>query len=596
MDLQTLAAALALAEKRGVSQGDIDDQINDALAEIIAEEYSSTRSYALGSFCLREGKLYRCNTTIATGEAWNANHWDAQPVSYYLERMEQPITKPRFGVSGVGGSAPALTRLWDAVGMTATPSTDTVAGSSDFDDYAPFNRRKCVGTWTEGNGKAIFVVNAYEGDPDYTEDGTAGDYVAVDVTPFYYYEHDGILGVSEQQFPGWRLHDVCKNKDGSPRAHTYLPCYSLGVKDGHAVSLPGYVGQANSYQGLRTTARTYGDGSLAEFAILEPSAVNHYEWLLFTIEFATQDCQSIMRGAANMFFYDGGNSVIVAAPAANKVVMNSAAASLVVGQNIIIASGSVWTARNDASALNRITAIEKCTADGTVDSSGTYYLVSYDGTDRTSSISIGSTNLNSYPWTNGVCSGHLSGIEAVLGHTGSPISNTSGRYPMMYRWRENIYGNQYSTSIDLMDVRVDEGNETYHLEWWFLPDPATYMPASSSMPGLEDLQNPDNGWVKLNVVTPNSSYSNGYIHEEDSDDRYPFVHIPVLTTGGSASTYMCDYANLVNTPVVRSVRRGGNLNNGGNAGLRYVNANNAPSNGSWNYGGGLRPHQSRHNR
>jgi hypothetical protein len=55
-------------------------------------------------------------------------------------------------------------------------------------------------------------------------------------------------------------------------------------------------------------------------------------------------------------------------------------------------------------------------------------------------------------------------------------------------------------------------------------------------------------------------------------------------------------ANLVNTPVVRSVRRGGNLNNGGNAGLRYVNANNAPSNGSWNYGGGLRPHQSRHNR
>ena len=202
MDLQTLAAALALAEKRGISQGDIDNQINDALAEIIAEEYSSTRPYALGSFCLREGKLYRCNTTIATGEAWNANHWDAQPVSYYLERMEQPITKkkPRFGVSGVGGSAPALTRLWDAVGMTATPSTDTVAGSSDFDDYAPFNRRKCVGTWSAGDGKAVFTVEAYEGDADYAEDGSMGDYVAVDVTPFYYIEDGDIIGVSEQQF------------------------------------------------------------------------------------------------------------------------------------------------------------------------------------------------------------------------------------------------------------------------------------------------------------------------------------------------------------------------------------------------------------
>lgn len=48
-------------------------------------------------------------------------------------------------------------------------------------------------------------------------------------------------------------------------------------------------------------------------------------------------------------------------------------------------------------------------------------------------------------------------------------------------------------------------------------------------------------------------------------------------------------ANLVNTNVVRAVRRGGHLNNGVNAGFRYVNANNAPSNGNWNYGGGLHP-------
>lgn len=34
-----------------------------------------------------------------------------------------------------------------------------------------------------------------------------------------------------------------------------------------------------------------------------------------------------------------------------------------------------------------------------------------------------------------------------------------------------------------------------------------------------------------------------------------------------------------------AVRRGGNLNNGANAGLLYFNANNAPSNANWNYGG-----------
>lgn len=559
----------------------------EEFSNVIAPEYSSNATYGVGQFALNAGFLYRANQNIPTPEAWNPAHWDQQPVSYYLERMEQPVTKPRFGVSGVGGSVAKLTRLWDSVGKTSTPGTDTVAAVSDFDDYAPFNRRRCVGTWELENGKAVFNVAAYHGDADYAEDGSMGDYVAVDVTPFYYYEQDGIIGVSEQQFPGWKLHPVCADADGSPRLHTYLPCYTMGSKDGHAVSLPGYVGQANTYHGLRTTARTYGDGAtLSEFAIIEPGAVNHYEWLLFTIEFATQNCQSIMQGACGMFFNDGGNSLIVTAPAANKVVMNSAASSLVIGQNIIIASGSVWTARNDASALNRITAIERCTEDGAVDASGSCYLITYDGTDRTADITVGSSFLNSYPWTNGACGGFLSGIGAVLGHTGSPISNTSGRYPMMYRWRENVFGNQYSTSVDLMDVRVDEGNEVYHIEWYFLPDPTKYMPGDSSAPSLADLQNEEKGWVKLDVITPNSSYANGYIRKEEADERFPHVRVPVLT-GGSSTTYYCDYAYLVTASVVRSVRRGGSLADGAAAGLRSVGAYGSPGNGGWDYGGGL---------
>ena len=34
----------------------------------------------------------------------------------------------------------------------------------------------------------------------------------------------------------------------------------------------------------------------------------------------------------------------------------------------------------------------------------------------------------------------------------------------------------------------------------------------------------------------------------------------------------------------RFPRRGGNYNNGSNAGLGYVNSNNARGNGNWNYG------------
>lgn len=46
-------------------------------------------------------------------------------------------------------------------------------------------------------------------------------------------------------------------------------------------------------------------------------------------------------------------------------------------------------------------------------------------------------------------------------------------------------------------------------------------------------------------------------------------------------------ANLVNTNAVRSLRLGGNWNNGANDGFSNANANNAPSNGNANYGGGL---------
>lgn len=53
-------------------------------------------------------------------------------------------------------------------------------------------------------------------------------------------------------------------------------------------------------------------------------------------------------------------------------------------------------------------------------------------------------------------------------------------------------------------------------------------------------------------------------------------------------------ANLVNSNVVRAVRRRGNVNNGANAGPRYFNANNAVSNANWNYGGGHYLIQSRH--
>ena len=462
------------------------------------------------------------------------------------------VEHKRFGVSGVGQSSPTLTRLYDAVGMTATPSTDTVAGSSDFDNYAPFNRRKCVGSWTAGTNKAVFTVNAYEGDADYAEDGSMGDYVAVEVEPFYYYEKDGIMAVSTYQWPGYKIHPVCVDYDGNVRAKTYLPVYALAQDaNGKAVSLPGYQNQRGGYNDLHNYAKTYANTEVASYAMIEPSAVWHYEWLLMTIEFATTNMQNIMYGAASMRYSD---DKIVAVPGANKIVVGAAGSNFVIGQTIII--HNTYNTSVAVSLYNRITNIQKCNADGTVNASGSYYLFTYDGTDRSSGITVNTTAVASRPWCTGATAGYAPGVNAVLGHTGSPVNNTNGKYPMRYRWRENVYGNQNMTTLDLADLRVADG-ESFHLDWYFLADPRKYVPFGNY--GKADIQNTAKGWVKLGVSTPVASYVNGYIKELGFDSSYPWVKVPILTTGGSASTYYSDYANLVPSTEVRCVRRGGSV-------------------------------------
>lgn len=73
---------LALVDSTGASQSDttkwqklIDtSNIQDATS-YIADTYSSSATYAVGDYVIYSGHLYRCNTAIATAEAWTAAHW-----------------------------------------------------------------------------------------------------------------------------------------------------------------------------------------------------------------------------------------------------------------------------------------------------------------------------------------------------------------------------------------------------------------------------------------------------------------------------------------------------------------------------------------
>ena len=46
-----------------------------------AAEYSAEATYAIGAYCTKDGKLYRCTVAISAAEAWNTSHWTETTVA-----------------------------------------------------------------------------------------------------------------------------------------------------------------------------------------------------------------------------------------------------------------------------------------------------------------------------------------------------------------------------------------------------------------------------------------------------------------------------------------------------------------------------------
>ena len=55
----------------GIPEGQAGDANN------LAADYSSSKTYSVGEYCIYNGSLYRCITAITTAEAWTAAHWTA---------------------------------------------------------------------------------------------------------------------------------------------------------------------------------------------------------------------------------------------------------------------------------------------------------------------------------------------------------------------------------------------------------------------------------------------------------------------------------------------------------------------------------------
>lgn len=446
---------------------------------------------------------------VADASALNANE-AAKRADIAAERAEAVVeeagkTVTRYGVrfEGSANSGETVHRLYNAVDLVAGVGTDTETAVNDFDSVYPWSaRRRCCGYWNEDGN---FVVNAYAGEPGYAVDGSNGE-VWVEHSLFYYkhtYGEDGSeeIVISATPLVGYLPAPIFLSGDGTLYQKAYTAAYPMATVDGKATSRSGVFCDAYSLNSAVTAARTLGD----RFTVTQ-TAEWYTECLYMWVEFATRHLQRVMAGASNMPHTT--DEATVAETSANRfITTNAVADKFVVGQTV-----GVGTEVGTASIANNriVTSIDTYDANNKA--------ICFDGDPV--NIAVGNI-IFTLAWKNGSCDG-------VLSSSGSPVSNTSGKYSCVYRGKERPYGDAFEQISDVLLKREGAGTteDPYTYDPYFLPDTTKYNNGTLT----ED-------YVKLNFGLPTGD---GYVKALGLDDRFPWVRIP-CECGAAAATWYSDY-------------------------------------------------------
>lgn len=429
------------------------------------------------------------------------------------------------------GSNPQGTRLGDAVGLIANVGTDTVDAYNDFDYLMPWKSRRVNGYW-EGKD---FIITAVEGEPNFAVDGTNGNVFAERHLFYYkyvftdtYYE----IWISDTHLAGYEIPERFVNLDGSVMDTYYYPCFKIGRDaNNKPVSISGINTMLSlSYSGYKSLLRT----QLGTDYHTETTKDRQVNELLFYVEFATRNSQAIMNGCCNMRYNSATDLATVATTNDNTFICaNTVAAQYCIGQTIVIGTTQNGS---EVASNRRIISIETYDANNKV--------ITFDG--AVVNVAVGNF-LSSRCWFSG-------GTDSVLTPSGSPVSNTSGKYQMRYRYVEDLWGNQWSI---MSDVLIQD-YQTYTCK-----DPSKF--ADSITADYEPV-----GYVNINAE--------GYIRELGWDAEHPYVRLPIAVNGGS-TTYFCDY--YWHNSGLRVVYAGGHLTYGAAAGLVAWNCSYAVGSAYW---------------
>lgn len=389
-----------------------------------------------------------------------------------------------YGVTWDGGSSPVMTRTDDAEGMT-TVEVGLVGdpkAANDFDD-AEIYRDFIIYVDERGN-EFVGIPTCWIRK---TKTGT-----------------QRTLQVSRKPFPGACLPACFRDfSTGKVLPYIYVGRY-LGTTDSSSrlQSIPGVYPRVNTnIVNFRTYARNNGAG----YQLLDIHTIDVIQSLM-RVEFATHHLQAIMQGYTTGQ-RDLNHKAIVSEASTNRIVLpNAQANTYAVGQAISIGNGAdqsqVFYGR-DIVSIDVYDANNKALVfDGAaVDITATTHVVWNSG------------------WKNGFSAN-------LLSSSGSPVSNSTGKYPMSWRKLESVYGNIYQCS---------DGINFLNNQGWVCLDADQYASNLFAAP--------------YQMLSYADATAGGWICEMGHDPALAFAEFPVTVglPGAGAATFYCDYAYLANS-------------------------------------------------
>lgn len=460
------------------------------------------------------------------------------------------------------------TRLFDAVGMTAAPSTNAVRAVNDFDGKGCFAYLEVNGSVDENGDFQVQYIK----DIDNEFSRTKYDTWCLYLTQYVYRKFDSNgedTVISDTRHSAeWLPEGGTIRPDGTIRPFVAIAKYMSGDNaDGVASSISGISPKNYSFQSSLTKFRAKGTQYCAE-----TSQDSERMTRLMEIAFATRHSQSVMAGCN--WWWTQATATVQENNAERIIISKSAAKEFVVGGTVSIGNANSLTSEGKANNDRGLSGLHakankvKITKIEDYDSNNAAVYVDNGGQKfSTAPTSVSGvtceTIISTMPWNTGGC-------DEVLGSCGSPVSNTSGKEPYI------LFGVEMSSGF-----WEPKGNTVMKIENHVMRPYICYDCTKMTTAGATT-----DDWIALGYAIPDNKGSWKYISKlgysaDDPEVRYPVEVAATSSTGYADGLYT---ENLETTgDSQREVLGSGNLVYGPVGGRRVASLSEGLSASDWTF-------------